>query len=360
MLSDIKLNKLSLPGQLVISLTSVAVVSSLCFIISDFIGGYKTVAFILLMVVSILAMVFDILPVLITSFLTALIWNYFFIPPILTFNIRNTEDLLFLFMYLIIASVNAALTYKIRKAEKKASIREEKQHTIKLYNTLLNSLSHELRTPLATIVGGLDTLKEQKNLTEKQKSELFATLDAASMRLNRQVENLLNMNRLESGLLRLKLDWCDMNELVFGMVKKYFSTQGREIVINTSEGLPFFRLDQGLVETALLNIIHNAVQYTPEHSKIIVSLEQSGNRCIIRIEDHGKGFPEHEVNSVFEKFYRLPGAGTGGTGLGLSIAKGCIEAHNGSIVLENKKNGGAVFTLIIPAQTSFINHMKNE
>jgi two-component system sensor histidine kinase KdpD len=357
----LKLNRHSVTWQLTVSITSVVVISFACFLASALIG-YKIVALLLLVLVSVLAMLFDIMPVLIAALITALIWNFLFIPPVYTFHINNAEDILLFFMYFIVASINAVMTGKIRKIEKKASIKEEKEKTLKLYNTLLNSLSHELRTPIATIVGVVDTLKEGKGqLTDTQESELYETLDSASMRLNRQVENLLNMNRLESGFLRLKLDWCDMNEMLFRITGKYYGklTQ-HKLVFNANEDMPFFRLDQGLIETALVNVIHNAIQYTPEHTLISIGLAHRENLCIITIEDNGKGFPENEISRVFEKFYRLRGSRTGGTGLGLSIAKGCVEAHNGSIKLENKSTGGAKFTLSIPAQTSFINHLKNE
>ncbi|NTW32317.1 MAG: DUF4118 domain-containing protein, partial [Bacteroidetes bacterium] len=119
----------------------IVAVSIACFFTADFIG-YKVVALLLLVVVSLLAMVFDILPVLLAALLSALIWNFFFIPPLFTFHIADTEDALMFLMYFVIALVNAVLTFKIREAEKKARDKEEKENTIKLYNTLLNSLSH--------------------------------------------------------------------------------------------------------------------------------------------------------------------------------------------------------------------------
>jgi two-component system sensor histidine kinase KdpD len=107
--------------------------------------GYRVVALILLLAVSILAMLFDILPVLFTALSSALIWNFFFIPPIFNFHVGTPEDVL---MYFVVALINAVLTFKIRQIEKKTSDEENREKTIMLYNTLLNSLSHELRTPI--------------------------------------------------------------------------------------------------------------------------------------------------------------------------------------------------------------------
>ena len=125
--------KYSIINQYLISVAVVLMAATACYFSSRFIG-YKTVALTLLMTVSIVAMLFDILPVLSAAVLSALIWNFFFIPPILTFHIDNTEDLLMFFLYFFIALVNAVLTSRIRKEEKKARDKEERENTIKLYN----------------------------------------------------------------------------------------------------------------------------------------------------------------------------------------------------------------------------------
>ena len=353
--------KYSKPAQYFLSVGLVLLVSTTCFFLTDFIG-YRVVALILLMTVSLVAMLFDMLPVLTAAILSALIWNFFFIPPLYTFQIDTAEDLLMFFLYFVIALVNAALTYKIREAESKARDKEEKENAIKLYNTLLNSLSHELRTPVSTILGAVDTLKVSKDkISPANQNELLSQIDKASIRLNHQVENLLNMSRLESGMLKLNSDWCDLSELIYTVVRKLSEPDPRhKIIFNPEENLPFFRLDAGLVEQVLYNIIYNAIQYTPENSTIQIEVIYQSDQCIITITDNGKGFPEDDIHQVFDKFYRLPHTKTGGSGLGLSIAKGFTEAHGGQIILENQKEGGAKFIIIIPAETSFINNLKNE
>lgn len=196
------------------------IVSIACFLFVDLVG-YRVVALVLLVTVSLLAMLFEISPVLIAAVLSALIWNFFFIPPIFTFHVDHAEDLLMFLMYFLVAMVNAVLTFKIREAETIARDKEEKENALRHYNVLLNSLSHELRTPIATIIGAVDTLKENnKQLTELSKEELLNSIDLASIRLNRQVENLLNMSRVETGMFKLKLDWCDLNDLIHSIVQK--------------------------------------------------------------------------------------------------------------------------------------------
>jgi len=343
--------------QLLIGFTLILIVAVSSYFSVAFIG-YHVVALVLLLVVSVLAMLFDILPVLITAVLSAVIWNFFFIPPTFTFHVGTPEDALMFLMYFVIALINAVLTFKIREFEKKARGKEEREKTIELYNILLNSLSHELRTPIATIVGAVDTIKENGlKLSETNKNELFNEIEIAGLRLNRQVENLLNMSRLEAGILKPKLDWCDVNELVFFVIRSNTNdTKHHSIVFNPDAALPFFKIDRGLVEQVLQNILYNALQHTPENTIIQIEVDKFADGCRFIISDNGTGFPENKIEFVFDKFYRLPQALTGGTGLGLSIAKGFTEAHNGIIYLENLETGGAKFTIEIPAEMSSINH----
>ncbi len=347
--------------QYFISTLLVVSIAAICYLLSAYVG-YKTVALLLLVTVSLTAIFFDIKPVLLAAVLSALIWNFFFIPPRFTFHIESAEDILMFLMYFFIALVNAVLTFKIRQTEKTAQKKEEKENTLKLYNTLLDSLSHELRTPIATIIGATDNLQANNhNLSDNNKGELVNEIFKASLRLNRQVENLLNMSRLESGTLQLKKDWCDINELVHDVVN-HLREQAKNHVINiqVKDNLPLFKLDFGVMEQVLYNIIYNAILYTPDYCLITVRAAIRDEKLILTVEDNGTGFPEEELNNVFDKFYRLRNSRTGGTGLGLSIVKGFVEAHDGTVILENMSEGGARFTITIATETSYINNLKNE
>ena len=335
------------------------VVSLVCFSFKNLID-YKIVALILLMTVSVVAMLFEILPVLLAAILSAVIWNFFFIPPLYTFDIGNTEDVLMFLLYFLIALVNAVLTFKIRQAEKKARDKEEKEKELRLYNTLLNSLSHELRTPISAILGCVDVLKEGiHNLSAENQAELLNEMEIAANRLNRQVENILNMSRLESGMLKPKLDWTDMNELVNNAIHKLLPTN-HQFIFQNSECLPLFKLDSGLTGEIVYNLLHNAVQYTPAKSRIEIAVKHQDENCTIAVSDNGNGFLAEEIPLVFDKFYRIPNSRTGGSGLGLSIVKGFTEAQNGTVKLENNQFGGATFTIVIPSETSYLNNLKNE
>ena len=147
--------------QYLYSILGVLLVSAVCFALSGLLG-YRTVAFVLLLTVSLMAILFDILPVLVSAVLSAFIWDFFFIPPRFTIHVDTAEDTILLVMYFVIALINGVLTYKIRQVEKASRLKEERANSVKLYNTVLNSLSHELRTPLAAIIGATDNLQINK------------------------------------------------------------------------------------------------------------------------------------------------------------------------------------------------------
>ncbi len=358
---ELFINRISKSSQILISIIAVCFISGLCYSLSKYID-YKVVAFILLLTVSIAAVLFDIVPVFITAVVSAIIWDYFFIPPHFTLQVGSTEDSILLLMYFVIALVNAVLTYKIRQIEKVGRAREEKANTLKLYDTLLNSLSHELRTPIATIIGATDNLQSNNhNLTHDNKQELIAEISKATFRLNQQVENLLSMSRLESGFIQLKKDWCDIIEVIYDAVRRIEdNTIAQKITINVNPDIPFFKLDKAMMEQIIYNLVNNAVQYTKENNEINIIAHCHADVLELIIEDNGKGFPEDEIDNVFNKFYRLKNTRTGGTGLGLSIVKGFTEALGGTISLQNLRTGGARFTVSIAAQTSNIKNIKNE
>lgn len=224
----------------------------------------------------------------------------------------------------------------------------------KLYKTLFNSISHELRIPVSTILGATDTLQSQE-YPEDTRQKLYNEISIASIRLNRLIENLLNMSRLESGHISIKPDWCDIHDLV----NKLLESLGQELTnykltVKIAQNIPLVKVDFGILEHILYNLILNAIQYSPHNSQISLNFYYDKNNLITHVSDRGKGFEESEMDHIFEKFYRGKGAKTGGTGLGLSIVKGFVEAHKGSINVINRKSGGAMFTIIIPCESSLM------
>lgn len=365
------LKQVKAKNQYLISFLSVSLVSVLCLFTRDFID-YKVIGYLLLVLVSILAIFLEILPVLLAAFLSAVILDFFFIKPYYNFHINSAEDALLLLLFFVIALINAVLTFKIRKAEQVAQVKEAKLNTMKLYNILLDSLSHELRTPISTIMGSIGTLQQSTNLSEENKNRLLSEMDKASLRLNYQVENLLNMSRLESGYIQPKLDWCDVKELIYNVLYSLNETLlQHKISVKSNDYLPLFKLDYGLMEQIIYNLVYNASQYTPIGAEIKIKIDYNPEvnltyndeqimSCVITISDDGNGFPEDEISKVFEKFYRLNNSKTGGTGLGLSIVKGFVEAQHGKIKLQNREEGGAIFTLSFPAEVMQTKNIGNE
>lgn len=351
----------SVKWQYWISIFSVVTVSVSCFPIAEWIG-YRSVALILLLVLSVLAMRLSLYPVLLGAVLSALIWDFFFIPPHFTFTVGNTEDALLLIMYFFIAMLNGVLTNQIKTYEKLTRQKEEKEKALRLYNTWFNSISHELRTPIAAIWAASENLLETgHHWSEEDRQKLTREIHIAAKRLNRLVDNLLNTSRLETGFFQPKKDWCDLNELVFGAIHQLEDElQGRKVEVDIPENSPLVRLDFGLIEQVMFNILYNAAIYTPASATIRISAHFSDNQCCLVIEDEGPGFPDDDLKRVFEKFYRAKGTQAGGTGLGLSIAKGLVDAHQGKIKVENKTGGGAKFTIVIPSEMTYINAYPNE
>jgi two-component system sensor histidine kinase KdpD len=224
------------------------------------------------------------------------------------------------------------------------------QESERLYTALLNSISHELRTPIATISGAASGLLDPTTSGDgANRAELTQDIQAAAERLNRLVENLLDMSRLESGRLTLKREWCDICELIGVAVQRMGSALGeRRLNIDCPPALPLVQMDFVLMEQVILNLLDNVAHYTPPTASVHIEAAAEPQHLLIRVSDDGPGIPHDKLEQIFEKFYRVPGTPTGGTGLGLSISRGLVEAHGGTLTAENRSTGGAVFTLRLP------------
>jgi two-component system sensor histidine kinase KdpD len=345
-------NTIDKSRQYVVSIAIIVAVAAVCYAFSGYMG-YRVAALVLLVTVSLLAITFDIFPVLLSAALSAFVWDFFFIPPRYTIHVDTTEDTILLIMYFIIAIVSGVLTYKIRQIEKEAQLKEEKANSVKLYNTILNSLSHELRTPIAAIIGATDNLQTNTHLTKENQEQLIAEISKASLRLNQQVENLLNISRLQSGHIKPKYDWCDVVELIYQVVKSVEENNtSRKIHISIKPGLPLCNLDKGMLEQIIYNLLNNAAIHTSPYSRIDISATCHADVLQIIIEDGGTGFFDVNSKDVFNKFSRNNTSKAAGSGLGLSIVKGFTEALLGSVELEKSQSGGAKFTIAIPAKTT--------
>ncbi|MEI7831320.1 MAG: sensor histidine kinase KdpD, partial [Prolixibacteraceae bacterium] len=474
-----------------------------CYLVKDFIQ-YQIISFGLLILVSILAIFFGSGPILLAAALSALIWDYLFIPPQFTLHIDKPEDILMLIMFFIIALLNGVLTSRVRRQEQKIRIREGRTQALyqltkelntasgidevsniavkyvqkyfgldsaivvktelgkldivtqegskititesdfsvanwvfknsvaagkytdtlpsgsytfyplsgnkgnmgviavelhalftqgeeqfweaflsqisgkyereflrnaakntyilseseKLYKTLFNSISHELRIPVATILGASDTLISQ-SYPEETRQKLYTEISIASVRLNRLIENLLNMSRLESGHITPRPDWCDVQDIA-NNVAETLQNELKSFKLTTviPSDMPLVKVDFGLIEQILHNLILNATQNASAGTRIRLKIYCDNGLLNLEVMDRGPGFTPAELDFVFDKFYRGKDAKTGGTGLGLSIVKGFVAAQSGTIVAENRENGGAKFIIKIPVKIADLNQQK--
>lgn len=244
-----------------------------------------------------------------------------------------------------------ALSFERELLDSKSKTADLLRESEALHQALMNSVSHELRTPLTTIVGMATSLADPafpENSLLRQ--ELTKELVKASHRLNRVVENLLDLTRLNSGMLSLSKDWFALDELIQMTVQRLCNDLHEHEVIFEVDEVSLVRIDFRLLEQVLSNILLNAVAYTPVQTTIFIKLWQEGSWAYIRVRDQGDGVAAEALPKLFDKFFRGPGVPTGGTGLGLYIAKSFVDAHGGEISVRNSELGGAEFEIKLPVE----------
>jgi len=472
----------------------------ICFPISAVAGyRYPVIAFILIFAILILSMFCRLGPIMLASAISAVAWDFFFIPPLYTVKISKPEDLLAFLMFFVVALVTGMLTSRVHKQERLTREREEKTNALfhltnqlataetvkniieaarknikkyfnvdsyfllqdgndklkkkiphfnsvhfseselsiaqwvlthskkagkftdtlssseytfyplkglkikpgvvvvkmdkkfdgvtdlfwetfltqisntfehnyftqlakgaslldesdKLYKALFNSISHELKVPIAAIIEASDTLLSD-SCPEANRKELYTEILATSNRLNRLVENLINMSRLESGKIIPNYKWCDVNDLfssVAETLKEDLQPFPLDIVVPSL--MPLVKVDFELMEQAIHNLVYNSCKYSKPGTQIRLKAFYDSGCLIIQEMDRGPGIPPDKLSLLFNKFYRADNQTPGGLGLGLSITKGFVEAHKGIITVENRQNGGVRFTIKIPTEISY-------
>jgi len=228
----------------------------------------------------------------------------------------------------------------------------------RLRSALLTSISHDLKTPLASVLGAASTMRDLADaLSDAEKRDLLATVIDESERLNRFIANLLDMTKLESGAIVPKTALHDLGEIVGSALRRASKILTRhKIELELAADLPMLELDAVLFEQVLFNLLDNAAKYSPADTTIAIRSRRDGNQVVLQIADEGEGIPSGELESVFDKFYRVQKGDhvRPGTGLGLAISRGFVEAMHGTISAANRSDRrGAVLTirLPVPAET---------
>ncbi|MFC3772893.1 ATP-binding protein [Paenibacillus sp. GCM10012303] len=237
------------------------------------------------------------------------------------------------------------------KFEEEAKLAHLTAESERLRIAILNSVSHELRTPLAAIIGSATGLIDgEKLFTAEERMELLVTIRDGALRMNRLVLNLLGMARLEGGMLTLRKDECELEEIIgstFMQLKGY--QEHRTIRLALPDEIPIVLGDEALLEQMLINVISNAIKYSPDYSEIILSVKAGSEFVELTVADEGVGLKEDELERIFEKFYRSEQTGhLTGTGLGLAISKGIAELHGGTISAQPNAPKGAIITISLP------------
>jgi two-component system, OmpR family, sensor histidine kinase KdpD len=218
-------------------------------------------------------------------------------------------------------------------------------------SALMNSVSHDLRTPLSTVLGASTTLIDYGDkLTKAVREDLVVSIREEAERLNRYVANLLDMTRIEGGALRLRTDWIDVRDVLNAAADRVSRRLGgRELTRDYPRELSLVQADASLLEQVVVNVLENAIAYSPSEARIEMAAYEDRSNVVISIEDEGRGIPPSELERVFDKFRRMeePSDRSQGAGLGLSIAKGFIDALGGRIAAASPIHDGKGTRILI-------------
>jgi len=340
-----------------------------------------TVALVLLLVVLFVAARWTAGPAVLAAIVGMLCLNFFFLPPVGTFTITDPENWVALAAFLIVAITAGQLSGRARR---RAEIAEERRREIdRLYkeirdafdrashaealrqadilkSALLDAVTHDLRTPLTSIKASVTTLLHENRpssgdlvkLDSEDRTEMLQVIDEEADRLNRFVESLVELARIEAGEMRLRRRWITVDEIFETAVERARPFTGKHrVLVNVEPSIPLILVDAQAMAEAVYTLIDNAAKYSPEGTIIRISAEQEGEQTVrFIVADHGEGIPPQLRTRVFDKFFRLEHGRANshpppGTGMGLAIAKGIVEAHGGRIWIEGTATG--VGTMVI-------------
>ena len=225
-----------------------------------------------------------------------------------------------------------------------------KMESERLRNSLLAALSHDLRTPLTVLVGLAESLTLTPPKLSEPQLETAAAIKDEARRMSTLVSNLLDMARIESGEVKLNLQWQPLEEVVGAALESARSMlQGHTVGVQLPRDLPLVKFDAVLIERVLVNLLENVSKYTPPGTAVTLSAQVIGDRLSVSVADNGPGLPAGREEAVFQKFTRGEReSSTPGVGLGLAICRAIVESHGGKITASQRPGGGAIFTFTLP------------
>jgi two-component system, OmpR family, sensor histidine kinase KdpD len=329
--------------------------ASLCLAICGILSPYLRLSE--LVMISLLGVVavstrFGIGPSLFTAAVTALTFDFFFIPPVFALGSADLEGTITVLVMSAVATVISGLGERSRREQAATRSRDLQIQAERLRSSLLSAVSHDLRTPLAAIFGaGTELLQDGARLDETERRALVSSIVEESSRLNQLVTNLLEVARFETGSVELRKRPEPVDEVFEAALGRL---QGRlidrDVRTTVPESIPMVPMDAVLVEQVLVNLLENAIRYTPAGSPLELEASDANGVVTIELRDRGPGIQEAEKERLFERFHRGadPKPRDGGVGLGLTICRAIVEAHGGTIAIANRAGGGATVSFTLP------------
>jgi K+-sensing histidine kinase KdpD len=343
-----------------------------------------TVALVLLLVILFVATRFGSRPAILASIAGVFCFNFFFLPPVGTLTIADPDNWIALSVFLITAVTAGELSARARRraeeaeagrreierlytelrdAFERASEAEALRRSERLKSALLDAVTHDIRTPLTSIKASVTTLLDESR-TEKNKAvtlnaegrrEMLEVIDEEADRLNRFVESLVELARIEAGQLELRRRWGTIEEIVAAALARAEPlTRGHKVTVSIKKELPVVRVDARAVAEVVYTLLDNAAKYSPAGTSIKVTAGPFDDATLkLAVEDAGRGIPMELRERVFDKFFRAthmnPASMRSGMGMGLPIARGIVEAHGGRIWIESTGRGrGTRVALTLP------------
>lgn len=278
-------------------------------------------------------------------------YDFVFVPPYWTLAVTDARHMVTFVTMFVVGLVINELAARLRQREQEARVALLQARTEEMRSTLLSTVSHDLRTPLAAITGAATTLRHDRaHLSETQRADLLEAVCEESERMERLISNLLEMTRLEAGgALDIHAEWVPVEELLSSALGRLDGRIGpRDVKVELQERLPLVYVDPVLMEQVFMNLLDNALKFSPAGTELRVAAQASEGTLVVQICDRGPGFGRVSPHVLFEKFVRGEHRGVSGAGLGLAICKALMEAHHGSIRAQAREGGGAVFEVSLP------------